>query len=78
MRKVWLMLLMLALGVGIGLTISARLASVQAQSKPGAGFAAVPGTLGSEDLTGGLRSGQELAAGHQHAAGERKVDLRRG
>jgi len=52
MRKIWLMLLMLALGVGIGLTISARLASVQAKSKPGAGFAAVPGTLGSEDLTG--------------------------
>jgi hypothetical protein len=52
MRKIWLMLAMLALGIGIGLTISARLALVQAQAKPGAGFAAVPGSLGSEDLTG--------------------------
>ena len=51
-RKIWLMLLMLAIGVGIGLTISARLGSVKAQSKPGAGFAAVPGSVGSEDLTG--------------------------
>ncbi len=52
MRKIWLMLLMLAIGIAIGLTISNRLASVAAQSKPGAGFAAVPGSLGSEDLTG--------------------------
>lgn len=52
MRKIWLMLLMLALGVGIGLAISGRLASVEARSKPGAGFAAIPGGLGSEDLTG--------------------------
>src|SRR5580692_11763512 len=52
MRKIWLMLSMLALGVGIGFTISARLASVQAKSKPGTGFAAIPGTVGSEDLTG--------------------------
>ena len=52
MRKVWLMLLMVALGVGIGLTISGRLAPVEAKSKPGTGFAAIPGTLGSEDLTG--------------------------
>src|SRR6202044_1407927 len=43
---------MLAIGIAIGLTISNRLASVQAQPKPGAGFAAVPGSLGSEDLTG--------------------------
>jgi hypothetical protein len=52
MRKVWLMLLMLALGIGIGLTISSKLAPVAAQSKAGTGFAAVPGELGSEDLTG--------------------------
>ena len=52
MRKLWLMLLMLAIGVGLGLVISSKLASVEARSKPGAGFAAVPGTLGSEDLTG--------------------------
>ena len=52
MRKVLLMLLMVAIGVGIGLTISGRLSSVNAKSKPGTGFAAVPGSLGSEDLTG--------------------------
>jgi hypothetical protein len=52
MRKTSLMLLMLALGVGIGIIISGRLASVEARSKAGAGFAAVPGSLGSEDLTG--------------------------
>jgi len=43
---------MVALGVGIGLTISGRLAPVEAKSKPGTGFAAIPGNLGSEDLTG--------------------------
>ena len=52
MRKVGLMLLMLALGVGIGVRISGRMAQVEGQAKPGAGFAAVPGELGSEDLTG--------------------------
>jgi hypothetical protein len=52
MRKTCLLLLMLVLGIGIGLTISGRLASVQARAKAGAGFAAVPGSLGSEDLTG--------------------------
>jgi len=54
MRKISLLLLMLVLGIGIGigLTISSRLAPVQARSKPGAGFAAVPGSVGSQDLTG--------------------------
>src|ERR1043166_981028 len=52
MRKVGVMLAMLALGVGLGLLISGRLAPVQGQAKPGTGFAAIPGTLGSEDLTG--------------------------
>jgi hypothetical protein len=52
MRRVWLMLVVLALGVGIGLMISGKLGRVEAQSKPGTGFAAVPGGLGSEDLTG--------------------------
>jgi hypothetical protein len=52
MRKVWLMLSMVAVGVGIGLMISGRLAPAAAASKPGTGFAAVPGGLGSEDLTG--------------------------
>ncbi len=45
------MLSMLAVGIGIGLKISSRLAHVEAQT-PGAGFAAVPGEVGSEDLSG--------------------------
>lgn len=53
MRKLWSTLLTLGLGAGIGLLISGRLARVEAaRSKPGTGFAAVPGSLGSEDLTG--------------------------
>ncbi len=52
MRNVWLMLLILALGVVIGLAISGKLVPAEARSKPGEGFAAVPGSLGSEDLTG--------------------------
>ena len=53
MRKFSVTLLTLALGVGLGLMISGRQARVEAaRSKPGAGFAAVPGSLGSEDLTG--------------------------
>ena len=52
MRKFGAMILMLAVGVGIGFLISARLATVQGQAKPGQGFAAVPGELGSEDLYG--------------------------
>ena len=53
MRKFALSLLTLAVGIGIGLTIAGRQARVEAaRSKQGTGFAAVPGTLGSEDLTG--------------------------
>ena len=53
MRKFSLSLLTLAVGIGIGLTIAGRQARVEAaRSKPGTGFAAVPGSLGSEDLTG--------------------------
>ncbi len=78
MRKTWPMLLMLALGVGIGLLISARLASVQARSKPGTGFAAVPGALRIGGPNRSLRSRQKLAARHQHSAWKRKMDVRRG
>jgi hypothetical protein len=53
MRKLSVTLLTLAIGVGLGLMISGRQARVEAaRSKPGTGFAAVPGSLGSEDLTG--------------------------
>src|SRR5579863_3262144 len=52
MRKFGVMLLMVAIGIGIGLTISGRLAPVAAKSKPGTGYAAVPGAVGSEDVTG--------------------------
>src|SRR5487761_455505 len=52
MKRAGLMLFLLAAGVGIGLLISGKLAPVEGQAKPGTGFAAIPGTLGSEDLTG--------------------------
>ena len=52
MRKLGLMILLLAVGVGIGLLVSNRQTPAEAEPKPGAGFAAIPGTLGSEDLTG--------------------------
>jgi hypothetical protein len=52
MRKAGLMLLMMLLGVGIGWRIFGRAPRVEGQAKPGTGFAAVPGELGSEDLTG--------------------------
>src|SRR5580704_857850 len=52
MRKVGLMLLMLAIGVTVGVRISGRLSPVEGQAKPGTGFAAVPGAVGGEDLTG--------------------------
>ena len=70
MRKIWLMLVMLALGIGIGLTISARLAirpsPVEARDRICRG-SRKPGIGGSDRS---LRSGEELAAGHQHAAGK--------
>ena len=52
MRKVGLMLGILAIGVGLGVWISGKLLPVQGQARPGAGFAAVPGALGAEDVSG--------------------------
>ena len=53
MRAFSISLLTLTVGIGIGVTIAGRQARVEAaRSKPGTGFAAVPGSLGSEDLTG--------------------------
>ena len=52
MKKIGLMFLMLVIGVIVGVRISGRLSSVEGQAKPGTGFAAVPGALGGQDLTG--------------------------
>ena len=52
MRKTGVMLLMLVFGVAIGVAISGKMATVQGQAQPGTGFAAVPGAVGSEDVTG--------------------------
>ena len=53
MRKLVLIVVVLAIGVGIGFWISNKRASVaEGQAKPGAGFAAIPGSLGAEDVDG--------------------------
>jgi hypothetical protein len=52
MKKFGLALLILAIGVTIGVRISGTLSPVEGQSKPGTGFAAVPGAVGGEDLSG--------------------------
>src|SRR5271169_1421182 len=52
MRKFGVMLLMVSVGVGIGLMISGRLVHVSARTKPGTGFAAVPGAVGAQDISG--------------------------
>src|SRR5258708_28145678 len=52
MKKIGLMFLMLAIGVAVGIRISGRLSPVEGQAKPGTGFAAVPGAVGGQDLSG--------------------------
>ena len=52
MKKIALLFLMLAIGVIVGVRISGSLSSVEGQAKPGTGFAAVPGAVGGQDLTG--------------------------
>ena len=52
MKKLGLMVLMLVIGVIVGVRISGKLSPVEGQSKAGTGFAAVPGAVGGEDLTG--------------------------
>jgi len=52
MKKIALMFLMLAIGVAVGIRISGRLSPVEGQAKPGTGFAAVPGAVGGQDLSG--------------------------
>lgn len=50
MRKVIFTVLVLTAGIGIGMLVSGK--RVEARAKPGAGFAAVPGTLGAQDISG--------------------------
>ena len=52
MRKRALMWLGMAAFFVLGFLVGNHLASVQGQAKPGAGFAAVPGAKGGEDVTG--------------------------
>jgi NHL repeat len=52
MRKRVLMLLGMAAFFVLGFVVGNRLLLVQGQTKPGAGFAAVPGAKGGEDVTG--------------------------
>lgn len=52
MKKIGVMLLLVAVGIGIGLAVSSKIAPVQAKNAPGTGFAAVPGGLGAEDISG--------------------------
>ena len=52
MRRTISTILILSAGIAIGILISGKLARVEARAKPGTGFAAVPGALGAQDITG--------------------------
>src|SRR4029077_10418490 len=52
MRKLALIIVLLAIGAGIGFWVSSKRMPVEGQAKPGAGFAALPGSLGGEDVDG--------------------------
>jgi len=52
MKTIAGMLLVLAVGIGLGYSLSNRTASAQGRGAPGAGFAAVPSAIGSQDLMG--------------------------
>src|ERR1700722_689320 len=52
MGKRGLVLLSVATMFALGFWAGNRLITVQGQTKPGAGFAAVPGVKGDEDITG--------------------------
>src|SRR5713226_10418049 len=52
MRRVLLTVVAIVVGIVGGIVLAKRLAPVQAQAKPGFGFAAVPGEKGGQDLTG--------------------------
>jgi len=52
MRTVGLILVTFAVGAGFGIWTEGRRGTASAQSTPANGFAAVPGAIGSQDLTG--------------------------
>ncbi len=52
MRRVLLTVVAIVVGIVGGIVLAKRLAPVQAQAKPGFGFAAVPGEKGGQDITG--------------------------
>src|ERR1039457_4572595 len=53
MRKHLAIILVVVLALALGLVLfSSRVSSVEAQGKPGAGFAAIPGTVGGQDTFG--------------------------
>jgi hypothetical protein len=52
MRTVALVLVTFAVGAGFGIWTEGRRGTASAQSTPANGFAAVPGAIGSQDLTG--------------------------
>src|SRR4029077_5793468 len=52
MRTVGLILVTFAVGAGFGIWTEGRGGTASAQSTPAKGFAALPGAIGSQDLTG--------------------------
>jgi hypothetical protein len=52
MRKATLAFTVVAAGVAAGVVWTSWPASVEAQTKPGSGFAAIPGAVGGQDITG--------------------------
>ena len=58
----------LSILVFLALAIAGVLVTIQAQapSKAGAGFVAIPGTKGGQDMFGGYDSREGLAERHQH------------
>src|SRR5258708_15470171 len=59
MRRVLLTVVAIVVGIVGGIVLAKRLAPVQAQAKPGFGFAAVPGEKGGEDITGHNEEGHD-------------------
>jgi hypothetical protein len=52
MRKAWLVVAGIAIGFVIGIVFASRPLPVKAEAKPGLGFAAIPGIVGGQDITG--------------------------